>query len=159
MKKIMSNCDNKHNTEFRVGNRVRLKDGDGRSHIIKSIDWEQGIRGDWFATVEFEDKAARGIIWDNGKKSDMELMMSPIFEVKTFSMDNLIELSNKEYNKCKEKGCSDQYSNGVYDGIQLGFDKAKDYILRELYNELLNLRDKDIKGDELIRKFEWKYIK
>ena len=159
----MSNCDNKHtaefDTEFRVGNRVRLKDGDGRSHIIKSIDWEQGIRGDWYATVEFEDKAARGIIWDNGKKSDMELMMCPIFEVKTFSIDNLIELSNKEYNKCKEKGCSDQYSNGVYDGIQLGFDKAKDYILRELYNELLNLRGKDIEGDELLRKFEWKYIK
>ena len=150
-------------TDFRVGDLVRLKDGDGRSHIIAGINWEQGLRGDWYATIEFDDTSAVGMIWDNGKSSDMEhIIKDDMFRVSSFNQDALIELSNKEFDKirgCKMSNYGSDYANGIYDGVQIGFHKAKDHILREIYNELLTLRGKDIKGNELIRKFEWKYIK
>ncbi len=149
--------------DFNVGDLVRLKDGDGRSHIIASINWEQGFRGNWHAMVEFDDASAVGMIWDNGKSTDMEhIIKDDMFRVPSFNQDALIELSNNEFDKIR--GCSmsnygSEYANGIYDGVQIGFHKAKDHILREIYNELLALRGKDIKGDELLRKFEWKYIK
>ena len=52
---------------FKVGDKVRLKDGDGRTHIIKKIPWEYNLRGDrQFAIVIFEDNAAKGFISDDG---------------------------------------------------------------------------------------------
>ena len=47
---------------FNVGDVVRLSDGDGRLHIIKEFIWDRGIRGGKFATVIFEDDAAKGFI-------------------------------------------------------------------------------------------------
>ena len=52
---------------FHIGDKVRLKDGDGRTHIIKEIPWEYNLRGDrQFAIVIFEDNAAKGFISDDG---------------------------------------------------------------------------------------------
>lgn len=52
---------------FKAGDKVRLKDGDGRTHIIKEIPWEYNLRGDrQFAIVIFEDNAAKGFISDDG---------------------------------------------------------------------------------------------
>ena len=52
---------------FKVGDKVRLKDGDGRTHIIKKIPWEYSLRGDrQFAIVIFEDNAAKGFISNDG---------------------------------------------------------------------------------------------
>ena len=160
---LSSTSNQPFDTDFKAGDLVRLKDGDGRSHIIASINWEQGLRGDWYATVEFDDSSAVGMIWDNGKSSDMEhIIKDDMFRVPSFNQDALIELSNKEFDKirgCEMSNYGSDYANGIYDGVQIGFHKAKDHILREIYNELLTLRGKDIKGDELLRKFEWKYIK
>lgn len=52
---------------FHIGDKVRLKDGDGRTHIIKEIPWEYNLRGDsQFAIVIFEDNTAKGFISDDG---------------------------------------------------------------------------------------------
>ena len=52
---------------FHIGDKVRLKDGDGRTHIIKEISWEYSLRGDGqFAIVIFEDYSAKGFITDDG---------------------------------------------------------------------------------------------
>ena len=52
---------------FQVGDKVRLKDGDGRTHIIKKILWEYNLKGDrQFAVVIFEDNAAKGFISNDG---------------------------------------------------------------------------------------------
>lgn len=52
---------------FQVGDKVRLKDGDDRTHIIKKILWEYNLKGDrQFAVVIFEDNAAKGFISDDG---------------------------------------------------------------------------------------------
>ena len=53
-------------TRFKPGDKVRLKDGDGRTHIIKEIPWEYGFRRKRFALVVFEDNAAKGFIEENG---------------------------------------------------------------------------------------------
>lgn len=48
---------------FKVGDVVRLKDGDGRSHVIKEFQWEYDCWGNkYMATVIFEDNAAKGFI-------------------------------------------------------------------------------------------------
>ena len=49
---------------FEVGDVVKLKDGDGRYHTIKSFLWEGDPRSGIFATVIFEDDAAKGFICD-----------------------------------------------------------------------------------------------
>ena len=55
------------NQTFHIGDKVRLKDGDGRTHIIKEIPWEYNLKGDGqFAIVIFEDNAAKGFISDDG---------------------------------------------------------------------------------------------
>lgn len=43
---------------FKVGDKVRLKDGDGRTHIIKSFEEVEGLHGPNFYHVIFEDDAA-----------------------------------------------------------------------------------------------------
>lgn len=55
------------NKTFQIGDKVRLKDGDGRTHIIKEIPWEENLLGNRrFAIVVFEDNAAKGFISDDG---------------------------------------------------------------------------------------------
>ena len=55
------------NHTFHSGDKVRLKDGDGRTHVIKEIPWEYSLRGDrQFAIVIFEDNAAKGFISNDG---------------------------------------------------------------------------------------------
>lgn len=52
---------------FHIGDKVRLKDGDGRTHIIKEIPWEDNLdRDGQLAIVIFEDNAAKGFISDDG---------------------------------------------------------------------------------------------
>lgn len=52
---------------FRIGDKVRLKDGDGRTHIIKEIPWKNKLRGEGqLAVVIFEDNTAKGFISDDG---------------------------------------------------------------------------------------------
>ncbi len=48
---------------FKVGDAVRLKDGDGRKHIIKSFEEVEGLHGPNFYHVEFEDNSARDGIY------------------------------------------------------------------------------------------------
>ena len=62
---------------FKVGDAVRLKDGDGRKHIIKSFEEVEGIHGPNFYHVEFEDNSARdgiypGEEYPNGYYTQME---------------------------------------------------------------------------------------
>ena len=62
---------------FKVGDAVRLKDGDGRKHIIKSFEEVEGIHGPNFYRVEFEDNSARdgiypGEEYPNGYYTQME---------------------------------------------------------------------------------------
>ena len=62
---------------FKVGDAVRLKDGDGRKHIIKSFEEVEGIHGHNFYQVEFEDNSARDGIYPgeeylNGYYTQME---------------------------------------------------------------------------------------
>ena len=47
---------------FKVGDVIRLKDGDGRHHIIKELIWEYDLRGEATAIVIFEDNTAKGFI-------------------------------------------------------------------------------------------------
>ena len=62
---------------FKVGDAVRLKDGDGRKHIIKSFEEIKGVHGPNFYHVEFEDDSARdgiypGEEYPNGYYTQME---------------------------------------------------------------------------------------
>lgn len=62
---------------FKIGDAVRLKDGDGRKHIIKSFKEVEGIHGPNFYQVEFEDNSARdgiypGEEYPNGYYTQME---------------------------------------------------------------------------------------
>ena len=62
---------------FKVGDKVRLKDGDGRKHIIKSFEKIEGVHGPDFYHVEFEDNSARdgiypGEEYPNGYYTQME---------------------------------------------------------------------------------------
>lgn len=62
---------------FKVGDAVRLKDGDGRKHIIKSFEEVEGLHGPNFYHVEFEDNSARSGIYPgeeypNGYYTQME---------------------------------------------------------------------------------------
>lgn len=62
---------------FKVGDAVRLKDGDGRKHIIKSFEEVEGLHGPNFYHVEFEDNSARdgiypGEEYPNGYYTQME---------------------------------------------------------------------------------------
>ena len=62
---------------FKVGDAVRLKDGDGRKHIIKSFEEVEGAHGPNFYHVEFEDDSARdgiypGEEYPNGYYTQME---------------------------------------------------------------------------------------
>ena len=52
---------------FKVGDAVRLKDGDGRKHIIKSFEAVKGIHGPDFYQVKFEDNSARDGIYPDEK--------------------------------------------------------------------------------------------
>jgi len=62
---------------FKVGDAVRLKNGDGRKHIIKSFEEVKGLHGPNFYRVEFEDNSARdgiypGEEYPNGYYTQME---------------------------------------------------------------------------------------
>lgn len=48
---------------FKVGDKVQLKDGDGRTHIIKRFVEETGIHSLNFYRVEFEDNTTSGHIF------------------------------------------------------------------------------------------------
>ena len=50
---------------FEVGDKVRLEDGDGRCHIIKSFERVEGVHGPDFFIVHFEDNAATGFLVEN----------------------------------------------------------------------------------------------
>lgn len=53
--------------DFSVGDVVKLKDGDGRHHVIKKFEIDFSIRtGFPFAIVVFEDNSAKGFISDDG---------------------------------------------------------------------------------------------
>lgn len=52
---------------FKIGDKVRLKDGDGRPHIIKEFVKVPGCHGPDFYEVIFEDDSARDILHPNMK--------------------------------------------------------------------------------------------
>ena len=62
---------------FKIGDKVRLRDGDGRTRVIKAFEEIEGIHGPDFYQVEFEDNSARGSIYPgeeypNGYYTQME---------------------------------------------------------------------------------------
>lgn len=62
----MINCD------FNIGDKVKLKDGDGRIHIIESFE-EDTFRNSIYIIVNFTDKSAIGgiSISENSCYTDM----------------------------------------------------------------------------------------
>ena len=58
---------------FKIGDTVKLKNDDGRLHIIKDIQWYSGIVSD-YAKVIFEDNNATGFISLEADWSDMLLI-------------------------------------------------------------------------------------
>lgn len=60
------------NYDFNIGDKVRLKDGDGRIHIIESFE-EDTFRNSIYIRVNFTDKSAIGCISisENGYYTDM----------------------------------------------------------------------------------------
>ena len=71
---------------FKIGDTVKLKNDDGRLHIIKNIQWYSGIVSD-YAKVIFEDNNATGFISLEANWSDVLLM----------ERKELLELENTEY--------------------------------------------------------------
>lgn len=62
---------------FKIGDKVRLRDGDGRTHVIKAFEKIEGIHGPDFYRVMFEDNSARDSIcpgeeYPNGYYTCME---------------------------------------------------------------------------------------
>ena len=55
---------------FSVGHVVRLRDGDGRHHTIKSFKKIEGIHSDDFYEVFFDDDSARDIIIPDNRCKD-----------------------------------------------------------------------------------------
>lgn len=55
---------------FKVGDAVRLKDGDGRKHIIKSFERVEGLHGPDFYRVLFEDNTAAVHIFTGSEYPD-----------------------------------------------------------------------------------------
>lgn len=75
---------------FKVGDAVRLKDGDGRKHIIKSFEEIEGIHGPNFYQVEFEDNSARdgiypGEEYPNGYYTQMEKFKKEPVDLEKFT--------------------------------------------------------------------------
>lgn len=60
---------------FKIGDTVRLKDGDGREHTIKSFERQEGVHGPDFYIVHFEDDSATGFL--HPKFTDMETVARP----------------------------------------------------------------------------------
>ena len=86
---------------FKVGDAVRLKDGDGRKHIIKAFEEIEGVHGPNFYHVEFEDNSARdgiypGEEYPNGYYTQMEKLEEEPGKDKDFS-DCLTELACELY--------------------------------------------------------------
>ena len=50
---------------FEIGDKVRLRDGDGRVHVISEIPVTRTACG-WFAIVRFEDNSAVGMVDSSG---------------------------------------------------------------------------------------------
>ena len=58
--------------DFNIGDKVKLKDGDGRIHIIESFE-EETFRNSIYIRVNFTDKSAIGCISisENGCYADI----------------------------------------------------------------------------------------
>ena len=92
---------------FKVGDAVRLKDGDGRKHIIKSFEEVEGVHGPNFYHVEFEDNSARdgiypGEEYPNGYYTQMEKFEEE--QKPAWSEEDLIHLTNAILSAEKEWG-------------------------------------------------------
>jgi hypothetical protein len=92
---------------FKVGDAVRLKDGDGRKHIIKSFEEVEGVHGPNFYHVEFEDNSARdgiypGEEYPNGYYTQMEK-----FEEEQKPVDVKDPFSNANFVRGYESGYAD----------------------------------------------------
>jgi len=98
---------------FKVGDAVRLKDGDRRKHIIKSFEEVEGLHGPNFYHVEFEDNSARDSIcpgeeYPNGYYTQMEKFeeeQEPKVEV--YEVGKGTTICGQDY-KCKK-----DYRSGV----------------------------------------------
>ena len=82
---------------FKVGDAVKLKDGDGRKHIIKSFEEVEGLHGPNFYHVEFEDNSARdgiypGEEYPNGYYTQMEKIEK---EQKPLTVEDVVEQSKR----------------------------------------------------------------
>ena len=86
--------------DFRVGDAVRLKDGDGRTHIIKAFEEIEGIHGPNFYHVIFEDNTASDHIipgeeYPNGYFTCMEKIEQESKYIPKFKIGDKIKLKSE----------------------------------------------------------------
>ena len=104
---------------FKVGDVVRLKDGDGRTHIIKSFEEIEGVHGPNFYHVEFEDNSARdgiypGEEYPSGYYTQMEKFEE---EQKPVEIDEDVELGLDRALQIVEKAKGNLQGYQTDDGI------------------------------------------
>ena len=132
---------------FKVGDAVRLKDGDGRKHIIKSFEEVEGLHGPNFYLVEFEDNSARdgiypGEEYPNGYYTHMEKFeegQKP--EEKPI---NWTELTWKDINELE----------GIINNVHYEFRNG---IGQESFGKEVLEKFREYKGDEYLDEAEQKY--
>lgn len=126
---------------FKVGDAVRLKDGDGRKHIIKAFEEIEGVHGPNFYHVEFEDNSARdgiypGEEYPNGYYTQMEKLEE---EQKPINESNMHEPTLDEarkWNEAYEKGYSLGYENGRNEQKPVEWSKEDDLKLGALITDI-----------------------
>ena len=89
---------------FRIGDKVRLADGDGRPHIIKHFEKIEGLHGPDFYRVRFEDNTASDHIipgdkYPNGYFTCMEKIGEQKEQRPIISAEESLGISQEEYNK------------------------------------------------------------
>ena len=116
---------------FKVGDAVRLKDGDGRKHIIKSFEEVEGVHGPNFYHVEFEDNSARdgiypGEEYPNGYYTQMEKFEEEQKPADYCSVRDEFDLDGNLNQKSSE-----QDSEEVFDKIDKSFRKGREVGFQE----------------------------
>ena len=119
-KKKLKKIEQKPITEifgFKVGDTVRLKDGDGRKHTIKSFEKIEGVHGPGFYHVTFEDNSASdGIYPDEKYPNGYYTQMEKIKDEQKPEWNKKPCLTCQEYDK--------GYKQGYTEGCTAGYNKA-----------------------------------
>lgn len=126
---------------FKVGDAVRLKDGDGRKHIIKSFEEVKWLHGPNFYRVAFEDNSARdgiypGEEYPNGYYTQMEKFEEEQKPLQTSEEKEYIRtLKSLISDFIRDKQPEDvAFYQKIYDWLEGRHVERKDY--RKLYEDI-----------------------